>query len=514
MPAETGLTPKTHAVLKLNLGEKGGTRRIAFSRLWHQNNGCASYSKLAQLAIEYSYPEIPCPHDLAKYNVSVTYTDEDGDCITVSTDSELCEAFLQFIGKSPPVVRADAKVTRIEDMAEKQEPKNDKAKVQDQQTTNQIIINSWAEAVEGAVAAAQMFASKPETSSTTTGKEAILNSTPPQTKTSTQGNKTSAKFDGTETDDEESLARKIISGIKFADNASDSAGSSPSFGGCSPDFIHGHHTCDGCQTKPIIGIRYHATNVPDFDLCQSCMKGHTNHSIQFCPTEFARDQIHQDRWKLMYNAQKGPKPNAADTPEPFIHGRHTCDGCLTTPIIGLRYHAENLPDYDLCSKCVKNYKGNDIQFRPVELDRDRILQHRWQRRQVRNARQARFVCSSLGMHHRQACSQRNEPTDSALTEAIRRSLLDSNAARVSMKKEPSTDDLPDASQGASAEKEDIEANLGSNVDIEQEPADLVPEQSGPGEVVDLMNFPTADGQVLATLSKTDQDASPDPPTLE
>lgn len=64
----------------------------------------------------------------------------------------------------------------------------------------------------------------------------------------------------------------------------------------------------------------------------------------------------------------------------FIHGRHTCDGCLTTPIFGLRYHAVDLPDYDLCSRCYQNHTGKDIAFKPVELDRDRHLQTRWKRR--------------------------------------------------------------------------------------------------------------------------------------
>jgi hypothetical protein len=52
---------------------------------------------------------------------------------------------------------------------------------------------------------------------------------------------------------------------------------------------------------------------------------------------------------------------------PFIHGRHTCDGCLTTPIVGQRFHAINLPDYDLCGPCRNNYKGTEIEFVPVEL---------------------------------------------------------------------------------------------------------------------------------------------------
>jgi hypothetical protein len=70
------------------------------------------------------------------------------------------------------------------------------------------------------------------------------------------------------------------------------------------------------------------------------------------------------------------------TPAPFIHGRHTCDGCLTTPIVGTRYLAINLPDYDLCAQCKDNYKGSEIKFQAVVLDRDRPFQERWQRRQA------------------------------------------------------------------------------------------------------------------------------------
>jgi len=56
-----------------------------------------------------------------------------------------------------------------------------------------------------------------------------------------------------------------------------------------------------------------------------------------------------------------------ETPRPFIHGRHTCDRCLCTPIIGDRFHATNLPDYDLCGKCKEGYKGDEIQFECVVL---------------------------------------------------------------------------------------------------------------------------------------------------
>jgi Zinc finger, ZZ type len=68
-----------------------------------------------------------------------------------------------------------------------------------------------------------------------------------------------------------------------------------------------------------------------------------------------------------------PKDTAAATspeisPElPFIHGRHTCDQCLTTPVVGKRFHATNLPDYDLCEACFGDYKGTEIKFEEAKL---------------------------------------------------------------------------------------------------------------------------------------------------
>jgi len=61
---------------------------------------------------------------------------------------------------------------------------------------------------------------------------------------------------------------------------------------------------------------------------------------------------------------------------PFLHCRHTCDGCLSTPIVGKRYHAINVVDFDLCTACRKNYSG-DVMFAIVELERDRKFQNRW-----------------------------------------------------------------------------------------------------------------------------------------
>lgn len=62
-------------------------------------------------------------------------------------------------------------------------------------------------------------------------------------------------------------------------------------------------------------------------------------------------------------APQSPRP----VQKPFIHGRHTCDSCLTTPIVGKRFHAINMPDYDLCESCKDSYTGRAIIFEEAEL---------------------------------------------------------------------------------------------------------------------------------------------------
>merc|ERR1711976_1038446 len=114
----------------------------------------------------------------------------------------------------------------------------------------------------------------------------------------------------------------------------------------------------------------------------------------------------------------------------FIHGRHTCDGCYVSPILGIRYHATNLPDYDLCQGCFQKYKGDEIIFQPEELDRDKHLQRRWQMRKFRSEREAEYQKRSQGhlnttqavQPHQLVREVASNFCDSALKEAIKRSL--------------------------------------------------------------------------------------------
>ena len=195
-------------------------------------------------------------------------------------------------------------------------------------------------------------------------------------------------------------------------------------------------------------------------------------------TTDAETQANTDTFPSSTN--NDPNTDADGPSTSFIHGRHTCDGCLTTPVVGLRWHSTNLPDYDLCDRCRNNYKGTDITF---EADRDRLLQPRWQRRQVRRARQAHFggrgcgtgitgggldgMVSSVQAAAAAAAASRQAAAasaraDVALKEAIRRSLADKSKADAAEKAVSTdaadTNDVNDAKPSAIVEsKADDEA---------------------------------------------------------
>jgi len=61
----------------------------------------------------------------------------------------------------------------------------------------------------------------------------------------------------------------------------------------------------------------------------------------------------------------------------FLHARHTCDGCNKTPIIGNRWRAKNIADFDLCGACMNKYEGDKADFEIEVSDRDRLMQDRW-----------------------------------------------------------------------------------------------------------------------------------------
>jgi hypothetical protein len=144
----------------------------------------------------------------------------------------------------------------------------------------------------------------------------------------------------------------------------------------------------------------------------------------------------------------------------FIHGRHTCDGCLSTPIFGIRYHATNMPDYDLCSSCHSNYKGNEIKFKPMQLDRDRHLQSRWQRRRLRRMVKHQGLKSVGGANSGTQTRKVIENMDGALKEAIRRSLLD-------LTKEKKEKEVPVKAEETEAKPVAVSAEVNEEIPVAQ-----------------------------------------------
>jgi len=68
-----------------------------------------------------------------------------------------------------------------------------------------------------------------------------------------------------------------------------------------------------------------------------------------------------------YSADCSSSRNLSGFDREFVHARHTCDGCGRAPIIGLRYHALNIPDYDYCETCMANYHGAEVTFQLEQL---------------------------------------------------------------------------------------------------------------------------------------------------
>mmetsp|Transcript_17984 Transcript_17984/g.41963 ORF Transcript_17984/g.41963 Transcript_17984/m.41963 type:complete len:590 (+) Transcript_17984:246-2015(+) len=116
------------------------------------------------------------------------------------------------------------------------------------------------------------------------------------------------------------------------------------------------------------------------------------------PRRSGRNVSYSPAATLFANQPKAAQGPTADNAL-FIHGRHTCDSCSASPIVGTRYHSTKIPDFDLCTKCYDNYEGDkETDFQPQIHDRDLKMQKRWSKRQ--NRRAAKATGNVAGMWHR------------------------------------------------------------------------------------------------------------------
>jgi hypothetical protein len=304
--------------------------------------------------------------------VIITYTDEDDDIITISSNEELEDAFLQFVNKDPPVVRARAltkSTAATTDEAynmEKSYPKQRKWK----------------------------------------GNEIPR----PLRKMKNRLNALQAEM--LEKDRLHMAMKEKLNAVGMDKTEMNSY-----------DF-----SSDTAKMEPMEPSKefWETTGAPQVDIKATRVQPDT------IPKPLVTEVVCPKPSKVEIQETQPEDFHLGRVKKDFIHGRHTCDGCFTSPIIGYRFNAINLPDYDLCFKCVKNYKGTDVHFQPEELDRDQYLQKRWQARKLKQERQSDFKQRAENKRSVSSKSKSSKPCvfkqiavefcDAALNEAIKRSL--------------------------------------------------------------------------------------------
>lgn len=259
--------------------------------------------------------------------LSITYTDEDGDSIMISSDEELADAFEQFVTKDPPVVRAFLSTTSHSHCSHWNNHNQNKSNIHNPLNNH-------------------------TTSTATTNSH------------NNNNNSNLMKL-------QQLKAQKRDIMMQIA--------------------LEQWNETKQCMKND--RLKTSTTTDTTTNTTQSDMEATDKNTINVQETS---DPLENKQDSDTSSIATTTLPEKKGYPLAFIHGRHTCDGCFTTPIIGIRYHAVNLPDYDLCQNCVQNYKGSDIVFQPEQLERDIPLQDRWRLRFAEPTSRKKDTCRSYG----------------------------------------------------------------------------------------------------------------------
>jgi hypothetical protein len=232
-------------------------------------NGQVSYSALVDIAIKCAYPGIET--DVNEHDCTLTYYDIDNDCVTIASNEELVDAIDQFTLNENPVLRITADVKRKEHVSvpssSNWEPnqRSGKASPSINMKPNQLqsIVESCVSVLAAAVVTLQHQIAEVSNPKNTSSKTVASEST----------GRSSAKMDAENLPDDAVGNSEETTGDEITRGEDLHVKELP--------FIHGRHTCDGCLCTPIIGTRYHATNLPDYDLCATCRGNYKGTEIHF-----------------------------------------------------------------------------------------------------------------------------------------------------------------------------------------------------------------------------------------
>ena len=289
-------------------------RRTKVATIWDKSNSNVSMTKLLAVAAGYIANDAARREGLIA-KAKTTYLDEDGDEVNVSLDDELKDAFLQVLTvlplrkalivnvKFPKAIEVQTKRIQIKTI----EPSN-KANMAD------------------LAACLKKF------------QESHDSGTASKVVNDPQGGRVEPIKN---TVSESPIARgKKKMNINLRINPQD----------FNDEFlVHAHHTCNGCSATPIVGTRYHATKVPNFDLCASCFTKYDGDDIGLTPEiqgkcayshaavslssffYYIRSSLTlaivsscHDSARSSYAPEVVPKPSSFGKGSDYYHGRSSC----------------------------------------------------------------------------------------------------------------------------------------------------------------------------------------------
>jgi hypothetical protein len=302
-------------------------RRIRLNRIAN-DDGIVSYDELVGLVVTFVVPEHP-PKGDAGFHVTITYMDCDEDQVTIGSTAELIDAVEQFTQQRVLRITAEvkpklngppriSKATPASPSGRRHQRHRHRGSVtQNNPSTPETPLHSMLESFVGVLAKAVM---------TLQEGLSVPAAPPKRINCSTDAPKTDVATEALPHDSPTSQTQRPRDG-------------------------NGNH--ETLRAERIINL----------------VEG-----VNRAPVNSVEGVAHAPPTELEDNSEQG-KVTGDFEGKPFIHGRHTCDSCLKTPIIGLRYHAKNLPDYDLCGRCFENYRGTGVDFEPVELGTALVLLH-------------------------------------------------------------------------------------------------------------------------------------------
>ncbi|EGZ07462.1 hypothetical protein PHYSODRAFT_261014 [Phytophthora sojae] len=98
--------------------------------------------------------------------------------------------------------------------------------------------------------------------------------------------------------------------------------------------LHMGVICNGCETAPLVGVRYKSLEVLHFNLCEDC--------------EASGNYMRYEPFIKITDPSRAPKQKrTSDLVHPYV----TCDGCEMSPIVGVRFKSDTKDDFDLCEAC-------------------------------------------------------------------------------------------------------------------------------------------------------------------